>query len=426
MKILPFEIEKAILLASDKLIDRPKLQQIFKNCFIDTLATTTELMDDGTTFVITGDISAMWLRDSSAQVCQYIPFARHDEETARIISGLVRRQIEYIAIDPYANAFNREPNGQCYNKDLTECNPWVWERKYELDSLCYPMHLAGLYLRETGRTDIFTGEFRQSMETVLRIWRDEQYHEQKSSYRFERPGKGQSETLTNNGLGAKSVYTGMTWSGFRPSDDACQYGYLVPANMFAVVALRDMEQIAKEQYHDTAMAIEIADLRAEIDAGIQSHGIFDHPKYGKIYVYETDGMGNYNLMDDANVPSLLSIPYIGYTDASDPIYQNTRRFVLSKDNPYYYEGKYASGIGSPHTPKGYIWHIALCMQALTSTNRMEIDRILQILEKTDDGTCYMQESFDPNNPANFTRSWFAWANSLAGELIYKFAVESRG
>lgn len=419
MEKLPGSIQKTIEEISLKLEGRPKLKSMFAKCFPNTLDTTTELMEDGTTFVFTGDIPAMWLRDSAAQVRHYMPLARQDAELRRIIAGLIRRQVKYINIDPYANAFNREPNGRCYSVDETEQNLWVWERKYEVDSLCSPLQLSYLYWVETGMTDIFDDDFKKAAETIMGLWIVEQQHREKSPYRFQRHCGIESETLANEGAGGEIIYTGMTWSGFRPSDDACRYGYLIPANMFAVVVLGYVEKIAGEVYGDAEMAGKAARLREKIDRGIKAYGIYEHPEYGRIYAYEIDGMGHYNLMDDANVPSLLSIPYLGYAAADDPVYINTRRFVLSSGNPYYYEGAASKGIGSPHTPAGYIWHIALCIQALTSVSKVEIDEILDQLEDTDAGTGYMHEGFNPDNPAEFTRPWFAWANSLFGELIYR-------
>ena len=420
MNTLPKSIEATIKRMEERLKGDEKLRQMFGKCFSSTLQTTTELMPDGTAFVITGDIPAMWLRDSSAQVRHYLPLAKEDKEMAGIVAGLIKRQVKCILIDAYANAFNREPNGNCYLVDITERNPWVWERKYELDSLCYPMQLAHLYWKQTGNRDIFDDEFKSGLKRVLELWAIEQHHDEKSPYRFQRPNSPESETLSNEGLGGGVDYTGMTWSGFRPSDDACRYGYLIPANMFAVVALGGMAEIAGEIYNDAQLKETVEKLRDQIDQGIQAYGIYDHPEFGIIYAYETDGRGNYNLMDDANVPSLLSIPYLGYRGKDDPIYKNTRRFVLSRQNPYYYEGRFARGVGSPHTPNGYIWHIALSMQALTSEDPAEIEAIIKTLKETDAGTGFMHEGFNPDKPEEFTRPWFAWANSLFAELLYKW------
>lgn len=423
---IPDSIACAVDEICSKLNHRPILKKLFKNCFTNTLETTPELLEDGTTYVFTGDIPALWLRDSSAQVRHYIPFAKEDSEVQRIIEGLIKRQIMYILIDPYANAFNREANGQCYHKDVTDTNDWIWERKYEIDSLCYPIQLSYLYWKATDKTEIFDEKFKGAMQTIMDLWKTEQRHHEESPYSFLRLQEGSPEhgQLYNGGRGMPVNYTGMTWSGFRPSDDACTFGYLIPSNMFAVTVLRYMEEIAETVYKDDELKNSASILGKEIDYGIRTYGIYHHPRWGRIYAYETDGFGNYNLMDDANVPSLLSAPYLGYTTTQDPIYQNTRRFILSKDNPYYYEGKYARGIGSPHTPENYIWHISLAMQGLTSEDRDETEAIINLFETTHGGTYYMHEGFDVDNPDNFTRHWFAWANSLFGEFIYKVVTET--
>lgn len=419
---LPQAVIDRLERAETELAHHPKLLDMFKNCFPNTLETTTKILEDGTAFVFTGDIPAMWLRDSSAQVRHYLPYAAEDEELQRIIEGLLLRQIQYIGLDPYANAFNEEANGKKWDEDLTEQGPWVWERKYEIDSLCYPIQLSYLYWKATGRTTVFGDEYKEAAATIIALWKTEQRHFEQSPYRFARLTGPKTDTLRNNRMGMPVNYTGMTWSGFRPSDDACTFGYLIPANMFAVVALRYIEEIANEVYSDNEMAASAAALAEEIDDGIQTYGIYRHPEFGPIYAYETDGFGNYNLMDDANVPSLLSIPYLGYRDKDDPIYRNTRRFILSAGNPYYYEGQYARGIGSPHTPHRYIWPIALSMQGLTSADHGEMRDMIRTLIETDGDTKFMHEGFHVDDPAKFTRPWFAWANSLFAELVCK-AIE---
>lgn len=417
---LPASITEFLNEAEQKLAHNPKLQKLFRNCFPNTLETTTKLLDDGTTFVFTGDIPAMWLRDSTEQVRHYIPFAKQDKDLQRIISGLIARQMFYINIDPYTNAFNETASDKHY-RDTDDCdlNPWMWERKYEIDSLCFPVQLLYAYWKETGITDIFTHSVYQALTSIVNVLITEQHHDQKSLYHFTRQTKQHTETLQNNGRGLPSNYTGMTWSAFRPSDDANLYGYNIPGNMFAVVILGHIIEMALDIYNDTRLAARAEKLRKEIDFGIQTYGIVDHPKYGKIYAYETDGYGNYCLMDDAGTPGLITIPYIGYTGIDDPIYQNTRKFALSFDNPYYFEGKYAKGIGSPHTPGGYVWHMALSVQALTSNNVDEIKELIQTLINTDADTGYMHEGFHPDDPSNFSRPWFAWSNSLFASLICK-------
>lgn len=401
-----------------------KLASLYRNCYPNTLETATEFLDDGSVFVLTGDIPAMWLRDSTAEVSHYIPLAKDNKDISDIISGVIRKQREYIEIEPYANAFKRACNNHREFDDYPKNHPIVWERKYEIDSLCYPVRLTYLYWKATGDDSILDESFIKSVKTTVSLWRTEQHHMEKSPYRFTRKRCTEQDTLHNDGMGNPVEYTGMTWSGFRPSDDACRYGYLVASNMFAVVVLGYISEMLESVYPDEKELIaECNSLKDEIRSGIEKYAVIDNEKYGKIYACEVNGKGDYFLFDDANVPSLLSAPYLGYCGCEDEIYRNTRRFILSKDNPYYYEGKYAKGVGSPHTPKGYIWHIALSMQGLTSDSPEEIREILHMLETTDADTGYMHEGFDANNPKKFTRSWFSWSCALFAELVEKAVDE---
>lgn len=413
-------LQKEIDAVCEKLGADTKVAQLFKNCYPNTLATTTKPGKEGRYFVFTGDIPAMWLRDSSAQVRHYLPIASQYPEIGDVIEGLCRQQTFCILTDPYANAYNEEPNWNCYSIDKTERNAYVYERKYEIDSLCYPIQLAYLFWKETGRTGHFTPDFRKALQTIVSLWMTEQDHMSQSPYTFERENCPASDTLPCEGKGNPVAITGMTWSGFRPSDDACQYGYLVPANMFASVALGYLKEIAEVVYGDHSLGEKAARLQADIRRGIETYAIVEHPEFGKVYAYEVDGFGNANLMDDANVPSLLSIPYLGYCSAEDPIYQNTRRMILSQVNPYYYEGTALKGIGSPHTPEQYVWHIALSMQGLTSRSKEEAEELLNLLVQSDGDTGFMHEGVYVNDPKQFTRPWFAWSNSLFSEFVLHY------
>ncbi len=396
---------------------RPVIADMFKATYLNTIETTVKLDEHGA-FVITGDIPAMWLRDSSAQVRHYLNLTKDDADIRSLVASLVQRQAYCILDDPYANAFNQTKKEGGHYADTTEFdNPMAWERKYEVDSLCYPVNLAYHFMKASGTTEHLDETFKQACLKILDTFETEQYHAEKSPYRFTRTNCPPSDTLKCDGMGTPVAYTGMTWSGFRPSDDACELHYLIPSEMFAVVILGYMAEIAETVWNDAAMKERALKLRGEIDTGIKKYGTYDHPEFGTIYAYEADGRGNQNFMDDANVPSLLSLPYLGYCGADDEIYQNTRRFILSKNNPYYYEGTAAKGIGSPHTPKNYIWHVSLAMQGLTSTCDEEVNAILDLFETTTAGTGLMHEGFHVDNPDKFTRVWFAWANSIFAEFV---------
>ncbi len=416
---LPKPVEQHINVYAEKLSSRPKLQQLYKNCYANTIRTALRECEDGTFFVLTGDIPAMWLRDSSAQVTHYVKLCNH-KEVATIIEGVLKRQFMYIEIDPYANAFNQESNGCGHTSDLPKNGPWVFERKYEIDSLCYPIRLLYLYWKQTGNTELIKERLESVAKTIIDLWQTEQYHFEKSPYRFFRENPLVPwETIHNDGMGNPVKYTGMTWSGFRPSDDGCEYGYLTASEMFAVVVLGYMAEMLNAVCGNTELANACIKLKEEIDKGIKENCIVKNEKYGYIYACETDGLGNYCMIDDANVPSLLSIPYIGYESVDSEVYMNTRKFLLSKDNPFYFEGEFAKGIGSRHTPENFVWHISLAMQGLTSVNKEEMLELLDVFERSDADTGYLHESFDVNNPKSFTRDWFTWPDSLFAEFVEK-------
>ncbi|KAA0565798.1 glycoside hydrolase family 125 protein [Bacillus sp. CH30_1T] len=414
-KVVPASFQTIMNKVKSAYIHDPEVYELFENCFLNTYQTTLKKDKDGT-FVITGDIPAMWLRDSSAQVRPYLTLAKEDAEIAAMLKGVIERQWKYILLDPYANAFNQTADNQGHQADRTEMTPWIWERKYEVDSLCYPIQLTYLYWKATGDESVLNDQLKEVLTVIHDVWKVEQDHEADSPYLFERENCRVSDTLLREGKGGYSVKTGMTWSGFRPSDDACLYGYLVPANMFAVVVLGYAKEMLEEMKEDE-LAGQMEQLSVEIKKGIETFAKVNHPVFGEIYAYETDGDGRYNLMDDANVPSLLAIPYLGYTDPNDETYLNTRKFILSRHNPYFYEGKKAEGIGSPHTPDHYIWHIGLAIQGMTATSQEEKAKILEMFKNTHASTLYMHEGFDADRPEEFTRSWFAWANSMFSEFI---------
>ena len=388
------EIQSIVRAAAEYQNPNPHLQTMFRTALLDTTK-LAEFAPDGTAYVKTGDIPAEWLRDASAQVRPYLYYAKSDPAVRGLLRAIIAREAKYVQIDPYANAFTLDYR--------------VWEEKYELDSIAYPVTLAWSYWHETGDKSIFTPDESKALDAVLATMQREQNHARDSRYTH--------KELANDGKGRPSGYTGMIWTGFRPSDDACYYNYLIPSEMFAVVALGDMAQIERQVYHDGAKAAQAQKLRDEVQRGIEKFGMVTDKKYGKMYAYEVDGLGKGIVTDDANVPSLLSAPYIGYTTVNNAYYLNTRAFLLSQDNASYYSGNVARGIGSYHTPDHWIWPLALVMEGLTANSQTEKQDVLNQLLASDPGDHLLHESFDPNDPKRYTRADFGWPNALFSEYV---------
>lgn len=413
-----------------QLLKNAKLAWMFGNCFPNTLDTTVHFRTDKDgkldTFVYTGDIHAMWLRDSGAQVWPYVQLANKDPELKKMLAGVINRQFKCIIIDPYANAFNDGAieDGH-WMTDMTDMKPELHERKWEIDSLCYPLRLAYHYWKVTGDASIFDEEWIQAITNILRTFKEQQRKNGVGPYKFQRETERALDTVTNDGLGNPVKPVGLIVSTFRPSDDATTLQYLVPSNFFAVSSLRKAAEILEAVNKNKALAGECKTLASEVETALKKYAVNNHPKYGKIYAFEVDGFGNQMLMDDANVPSLLAMPYLGDVSVNDPIYQNTRRFVWSEDNPYFFKGTAGEGIGGPHIGYDMIWPMSIMMKAFTSKNDAEIKTCIKMLMDTDADTGFMHESFNKNDPKNFTRSWFAWQNTLFGELILKLVNEGK-
>ena len=411
------------------LLKNPYLAWMFENCFPNTLDTTVHFrLRDGKpdTFVYTGDIHAMWLRDSGAQVWPYIPFANEDPHLKQMLEGVIRRQLLCILTDPYANAFNDGPGESEWMTDRTDMKPELHERKWEIDSLCYPLRLAYQYWKVTGDTSVFDETWLKAVRLILQTFREQQRKDgDKGPYRFQRKTERATDTTINDGWGAPARPVGLIASAFRPSDDATTLPFLVPSNFFAVTSLRKAAEILAAVNKETDLAGQCDTLADEVETALKKYAVCQHPEFGTIYAYEVDGFGSRMLMDDANVPSLLALPYLGDVDIDDPIYQNTRRFVWSEANPYFFRGTAGEGIGGPHIGYDMIWPMSIMMKAFTSRDDEEIKECLRMLMHTDAGTGFMHESFHKDNPEHFTRKWFAWQNTLFGELILKLIDEGK-
>lgn len=419
-------IENLISSMKKKIRD-PELGWLFENCFPNTLDTTVDFeMINGKpdTYVITGDIDAMWLRDSTAQVWPYLPFLKDDKNLQQLIKGVIRRQTSSIILDPYANAFYKDLNKISeWKDDRTEMKPGIHERKWEIDSLCYPIRLAYGYWRTAGDTGIFDSDWKKAMQLVVQTFKEQQRLDGNGPYKFERNTTWATDGVPLGGYGYPAKKVGLIHSMFRPSDDATIYPFLIPSNIFAVKSLENLANIYDQALKDPKSANEVASFGLAINNVIKGYGIYDHPQFGKIYAYETNGFGSYNLMDDANVPSLLSLKYLVGDFPDKLIYENTRKFVLSSSNPFFFKGKIAEGIGGPHAGMDQIWPMSIIMRAITSNSESETRQCIQWLKSSHAGTGFMHESFHKDDATKFTRKWFAWANTLFGEMMLKVMAE---
>jgi len=415
-------VEAAIVEFQSK-VKNKELGWLFENCFPNTLDTTVDfemINNKPDTYVITGDIDAMWLRDSTAQVWPYLLLVKKDKELQQLITGVINRQTHCILKDPYANAFYKDVNQVSeWKSDLTKMQPGIHERKWEIDSLCYPIRLAYNYWTLTNDTTPFDAQWKDAIKATLQTFREQQRKTGNGPYSFQRTTAWATDGVPLGGYGYPVKPVGLICSMFRPSDDATVFPFLIPSNFFAVVSLRQASKMIKQISKDDALAGELTALAVEVEKALQQHAIINHPQYGKIYAYEVNGFGSYHLMDDANVPSLLSLPYLNAVKNTDPVYINTRKMLLSTNNPFFFKGKAAEGIGGPHAGMDMIWPLSIIMRGLTSKDDAEIKSCIEMLRKTHGETGFMHESFHKDDAKKFSRKWFAWANTIFGELLWE-------
>ena len=409
------------------LIKDPELAWLFQNCFPNTLDTTVFMgtangHDDA--FVITGDIAALWLRDSAAQLRPYLHLVRGDGQLTRLYRGLIRRHARCVLIDPYANAFTRDPastSGLDWSRtDRTEMKPGVAERKWELDSLCYVLRLAHDYWQASGDTEPFDAAWAEAAQTIVATFKAQQRVTSPGPYRFQRRSEQPTET-TLAGIGVPTRKTGLIHSAFRPSDDACTFPCNIPGNLFAVATLRELAQMAGAVLRDPALSAEALALADEVEQAVYKHGTMRLPDGRQVFAYETDGYGNHLFMDDANLPSLLGLAYLRCVAPDNPLWRTTAAAVWSEDNPWFFRGTAAEGVGGPHIGEGQVWPMGIIVRALSSSDEAVIAGALKTLRNTHAGTGFIHEAFDKDDPAKFTRTWFAWTNGLFGELVVKVA-----
>jgi uncharacterized protein len=404
-------------------VPNKELGWLFENCFPNTLDTTVDfelLNGKPDTYVITGDIDAMWLRDSTAQVWPYLHLVKEDAKLQQLIAGVINRQVKNILLDPYANAFYKDPKQVSeWKDDLTDMKPGIHERKWEIDSLCYPVRLSYHYWKITGDTTPFDSNWKKAAEAILKTFKEQQRKQDKGPYKFERRTSWATDGVPLGGYGYPAKPVGLIFSMFRPSDDATIFPFLIPSNFFAVVSMQQVAEMMQVIYKDTTTAAACKALADEVNKALQQYAVVTHPTFGRVYAYEVNGFGSYNLMDDANVPGLLSLPYLGAVKNTDVIYQNTRKLLLSESNPFFFKGSAGEGIGGPHAGVDLIWPLSIIIRGLTSNNDKEIRDCIRILQNSHAGTGFMHETFHKNDVNKYTRKWFAWANTIFGELLFE-------
>ena len=411
-----------VIIAFKKNVPNKELAWLFENCFPNTLDTTVDfelINNKPDTYVITGDIDAMWLRDSTAQVWPYLQFMKTDAALQQLIAGVINRQSFCIVKDPYANAFYKDEQrvGE-WKSDITKMLPGVHERKWEIDSLCYPIRLAYHYWKMTGDNQPFDAQWKSAIQATLRTFKEQQRKNGNGPYSFQRTTSWATDGVALAGYGYPVKPVGLICSVFRPSDDATVFPFLIPSNFFAVVSLRQAAEMIAQISKDPVLASRLSELANEVEKALKQHATVVHPTFGKVYAFEVNGFGSYHLMDDANVPSLLSLPYLNAVDKNDIVYQNTRKLLLSAENPFFFKGTAAEGIGGPHAGIDMIWPLGIIMRGLTSNNDAEIKACIRQLQQTHAGTGFMHEAFHKNDANQFTRKWFAWANTIFGELLW--------
>ncbi|KAJ2076877.1 hypothetical protein H4R24_005454 [Coemansia sp. RSA 988] len=448
-------IEKEIERVTGQINDED-VRQLLRNIMPNTLDTAIAWHVPGTengtevpyTFVITGDINAQWTRDSANQVLPLVPHLRSDAALRRLVAGLVNMQAEQIEAYPFANAYKPpirsglipgHNSGFPDDRAKPEYDPQlVFEAKFEIDSLAAFFQLSTTYW-EQGTEDIqATGAQSQLPLVDVAVWQaaveasiglleelqKPTYVEgsnngklNKATVEFLRTSDRPTESSFGGGRGNPIRRTGMVRTLFRPSDDSVTLPFFVPGNAGLAVQLERLSGLLETLDGMDDIAKRARQLAADIRKGIAEYAVVDHPRYGRVYAYEVDGFGGQLITDDANVPSLLSLPMLGFVEASDSVYQNTRRLVLSEDNPWHFAGTRLQGVGSPHTGFLLTWPMSVAVRALTSNDRQEVRDAIVMLTETTGDLGLMHEAVFVDDPTYYSRPWFAWCNGVVAELL---------
>ncbi|TVY36000.1 Meiotically up-regulated protein 157 protein [Lachnellula occidentalis] len=406
-------------------IKDPDLYRLFQNSFPNSLDTAVKWKgvaannsNEELTFLITGDINAMWLRDSANQMQSYLPLVTANSSKnslASLYRGVINLQARYILEAPFCNSFQPPVEsgiGPSKNQDTPDdFTPAIstniaFECKYELDSLAAFLELSADYYEATTDIDFFRNfQWVDAINTIIATTESLLVGTYSSNgsvntlpYTWQRTTTSATETLDNSGRGNPvQDDTGLIRSAFRPSDDSTTYQLFIPANMMFSRYLDSASKIMANISNQRNLANHMHNFSGRIRDAITKHGIVNHPTYGSIYAYEVDGYGSQNIMDDANIPSLLSAPFLGYLDQNDKVYQNTRKMIFSKDNPYYMRGPVINAVGGPHAGYGQAWPMASIVRIFTTNDTAEITTALQELVSSTDGLGLIHESINSFN-----------------------------
>ncbi len=459
---------KFVSTAVDSLISRMKqnfrdsnLSDVYESCYPNTLDTAVFFSDDNNTldtFIITGDIEAMWQRDSTFQSFPYLHLVNEDFKLKQMFLGLINRQVQNLLIDPYANAFNFNSTKSPWLSDRTYkfaengtringMNERLWERKYELDSPISVLFLSYNFYKISNDSSFIDDNYINALKGVVKLvfeqmdGTDDEDRNGGPAYDFQRLAWEPLDSL-HYSRGYPGASCGLVRTSFRPSDDAVIFPYNIPENAFLSTTFRDIanmlsevginakieNKFVKTSYRKNGNENNLIDILNSISKSVKTnifkHGIMFDPFSKEYYfAYEIDCYGNQIFLDDPNYPSLTSLPFFGFVENDNSIYINTRKRILSNRNPFYFEGILGKGVGSPHTQRQYIWPLFTIMRGITSDDDEEIKYCIDQLLKGAEFTNFMHESFHVDDARKFTREWFAWTNAFFGYFINKVAEE---
>ncbi|KAI0921582.1 hypothetical protein AcW1_004489 [Taiwanofungus camphoratus] len=411
----------------------PDIARLFENTFPNTLDTTIKYFNstENLAFIITGDITAQWLRDTGNQLAQYHSLLSMDPELATLVKAIINNEARYVSQYPYCSAF-QPPSESGLSPTVNDWaigvivnppvdNQTVYECKWELDSLCSFVKLSRSYYQATNDSSFMNDEWHSAISQIFRV-----IYEQSqatfdpnwnlvSYYNWTGSAGSLAPSVDNYGNGEPKAYTGLVGTSHRPSDDQSIFAFLTPANAMLTVELDYLADILES----AGQAGTVSQLARQYSR-IITDAIWNSTLVNGRFAYETNGFGGVYMMDDANVPSLLSLPYLGFLNKTHPAYVATNKMLMSRANPYYVVGKNFSGIGGPHEDAWNPWPMALVSAIYGTDDDDEIMSYLYLIANNTAGLGLIHESINIYD-ASYTRPWFAWANSYFAEMLLDLA-----